>query len=148
GERQLQPAAQAETVHQTHHRQRQPLDAVEQAVDQANALDHLLLAGDALELVHVGADNETLLLARRKDQAANAAVAGVTLDPLDDAVELLERPLAERVLALTLAVEHRPGNALVIDREAPVPEPVHRCRHALPHSAARCIARALWPGVR
>jgi len=39
--------------------------------------------------------------------------------------QLFERPLPQRVLALSLAVEHRPGNALHVDREAPVPQSVH-----------------------
>ena len=39
------------------------------------------------------------------------------LDALDDRAQLLERPPAERILALALAVEHRPGDALACRSE-------------------------------
>src|SRR5581483_2231172 len=47
------------------------------------------------------------------------------IDALDDHGQLLERTPAEGILALALAIEHRPGDALHVDGEAPVPQRTH-----------------------
>ena len=112
GERQLEAAAEAEAVDAAHDRNGQPLDAVEIAVDERDGLGHLLLGLGLVELAHVGADDEALLLAGDEHEAADRLVARALLGALDDRRQLLERPPAERVLALALAVEHRPGDAL------------------------------------
>ena len=108
GERQLQPAAQAVAVDAAHHRHRHALDAVEVGVDQRDAVGDLLLGLDLLELAHVGADDEALLLAGHDDEAADGLVARALLDALDDGAQLLQRPPRQRVLALALAVERSP----------------------------------------
>jgi hypothetical protein len=57
------PPAEAEAVDAAHHRDRQPLEAVEVAVDLRDAVGHLALVGELLELAHVGTDMNPLLLA-------------------------------------------------------------------------------------
>ena len=72
GERQLEPAAQAEAVDAAHHRHRHALDAVEIGIDARDVVDDLALARELIELAHVGADDEALLLAGDEDEAADA----------------------------------------------------------------------------
>ena len=84
------------------------------------AVDHLGLGLELLELAHIGADDESLVLARQNDEAADRTVSGARFDTFDNRHQLLERTATERVLAFTLAVEDRPGDALLVDGEAPV----------------------------
>ena len=60
------------------------------------------------------------LLAAHQHQALDLAARGHVLDRLDDLAQLFGRAAAERVHALALAVDDRPGDALEVDGEAPV----------------------------
>ena len=84
GERKLEAATQAEAVDGAHHRHRQALDAIEEGVDEAHAVDDLPLTRDLFELAHVGADDEALFLARAKHQPVDTGVPRTTLDIIDD----------------------------------------------------------------
>jgi len=105
----------------------------------------LALAGQLIELAHVGTDDEALLLARDENEPAvalsRAACSLSTMAPAPRAGG------GQRILTLALAVEHRPGNALWIDREAPIRNalmsvmiPASFCRGAL-HGPARYARR-------
>src|SRR4029078_6499136 len=62
----------------------------------------------------------TALLAAHQHQALHLAARCALLDRLDDLAKLLGRAATERIHALALAVDNRPGDALEIDGEAPV----------------------------
>src|SRR5262249_19566601 len=133
GERQLQAAAEAEAMDTGDDRDRQTVQAVEIAVDLGGAVDHLAVVGGLIGMAYVGADDEALLLAGDENEPADCLLTRSLLGALDDHGELLKRPPAQGVLALALAVEHRPGDALMVDREAPIPQRVH-VKHGWPHS--------------
>ena len=79
-----------------------------------------------------------LLAAHQHEALDLAARMRGLLDPLDDLAELLGRAAPERVHALAFAVDHRPGDALEIDGEAPVMQ-IGKCRrHDHLYSAAIC----------
>src|SRR5205085_3760965 len=94
-QRQLEPAAEAEAVDAAHHRNRQALEPVEVAVHLRDAVGHLALVSELLELPHVGADDEPLLLAGNDDEPADRLVARALIDALYDHGQLFERPSAE-----------------------------------------------------
>ncbi len=85
------------------------------------------------ELADVGADDEAALLGGDDDEAADGLVARALLHLGDDLAQLLERPAAERILALALAIELSPGDAPLVDGEAPVLEVGQRTRQRLEH---------------
>ena len=138
GERQFEAAAEAIAVDRRDHGDGKPLDAVEQLERLPDHLLDLGLGVEALELADVGAGDEAPLLGAHDDEALDLAACGSRLDRLDDVAELLGRAAAERVHALALAVDDRPGDALEIDREAPVLQVGEGRRHDQPYSAAIC----------
>ncbi len=120
GEDQFEPAADADAVDAGDDGDGQALDAVEKRQHKAQALDHLAFRLEAVELVDVGADDEVALLAGQQDESAHGAGACAFLDLRDDRSQLLEGPCAESVRARAFAIEDRPGDPLLVDREAPV----------------------------
>src|SRR5690606_2309298 len=120
GERKLGPAAKAVAVGGGDDRHRQALDAVAPSeLARGDVLDpvlDLVLGVEAFELADVGAGDEARVLAAHDHEALELAGLGA-LDRLDDLAELLGGPAAERVHALALAVDDRPGDALEVDRE-------------------------------
>ena len=58
------------------------------------------------------------------------------LGPFDDLAEFLGEAAPHRVHTFAFAVHERPGDALVVDGEAPVVKCGERRRHGLPYSAA------------
>ena len=140
GESKLEPAAEAIAVDGGDDGDGEPIDAVEQLERLPHHVLDLLLGVEALELADVGAGDEAPVLGAHDDEALDLAARGSCLDRLDDLAELLGRASAERVHALALAVHHRPGDALEVDREAPVLQIGECRRHA--HSTRRQYARA------
>jgi len=129
-------------VNAADHGDRQRLDAVEHVQHRPDAGLDVHCGLQLLELAHVGADDEPLLLAGHDDEAADRLGHRVRLDALDDRAQFLERPASERVLAFVLAVEHGPGDALDVDREAPILQccdiDCHHWSLTLPPRFARC----------
>jgi hypothetical protein len=118
------------------HRDRQLLDAVEEAKRLLHHLLDLSLGDEAGEFADVGADQETSRLGAHQHEALDLAVDGGGFGPFDDFAEFLGEPAPHRVHALAFAVHERPGDALVIDGEAPVVKCGDQRRHDRPYSAA------------
>ena len=120
------------------HRHGEPVDAVQQLERLLHHLGDLGLGVEALEFPDVGAGDEARLLAAHQHQALDLAARGHVLDRLDDLAQFFGRAAAERVHALALAVDDRPGNALEVDGEAPVLQIGKGHCHGLLYSAAIC----------
>jgi len=101
------------------HRYGQLVDAVEQLQRLRHHVLDLVFGVETFELTNVGAGDEARLLAAHQHQAFDLA-GGRFLDGLDDLAKLLRGPAAQRVHALALAVDDRPGDALEVDRDGPV----------------------------
>ena len=136
GKRKLEPAAEAKTMNGGDDRDRQLLDAVEQPKRLLHHLLDLSLGGEAREFADVGADQEAGRLGAHQHEALDLAVDGGGLGPFDDLAEFLGEAATDRVHALAFAVHERPGDALVVDGEAPVVKCGERRRHDRPYSAA------------
>ena len=130
GESKLEPAAEAIAVDGGDDGDGEPVDAVEQLKRLPHHVLDLFLGVEALELADVGAGDEASVLGAHDDEALDLAARGRGLDRLDDLAELLGRASAERIHAFTLAVHHRPGDALEVDGEAPVLQIGECRRHA------------------
>jgi len=120
GEDQFQSAADTYAVDGRNHRHRQAFDTIEHRIDRAQAIDHLLLAGEVFKFPDVGADDECAFLARHQHEAAHVFSARLGFNLFDDRLQFFDRAAAKRVGALAFAVEDRPGDAFAIDAEAPV----------------------------
>ena len=121
------------------HRHGEPVDAVQQLERLSHYLGDLALGVEALEFPDVGAGDEARLLAAHQHQALDLAARGHVLDRLDDLAQFFGRAAAERVHALALAVDDRPGDALEVDGEAPVLQiGKGHCHDGLLYSAAIC----------
>ncbi len=130
GEDQFKTAADAYTVDRRHHRHGELLQPIEHGVDRPDALDHLRLGVELVELADVCADDEALFLARQEYEAADGLGGRAFLDEFDDLPQFFQRATAERIGALALTVEHCPSDVLLVDGDFPVLEVCqfgHRC---------------------
>src|SRR5262249_23797208 len=138
----LKTCAKTIAVNGGDHGHRESVDAV----DQLERLPHRLfdpwLRIEVLELADVSASNEAGLLRTHQHEALGLAARRGRLDRLADLPKLFGGTASERVHALALAVDDRPGNALEVDREAPVLQVWKRRRHDQPYSAAMCSGRS------
>ena len=75
------------------------------------------------KLVDIGADDGGALLARLQNHTNNVTRSRERFGTLNNAAEFFNRALAQRVGALTFAVECCPGNFLTVDFKTPIVKP-------------------------